>query len=207
MGWRYLGLTLMLLAALTGAGETGVAARVNGVEISNFRLERYFSEFLAAHGRNLGAIRDPRVYQRLRRAALEELIDKELLRQVAEQQGMEVDELALQAHFTQVRDAFPDTGEFHRRLRYAGFSETDYLAYLRHEQLARRMLEQLSQVTPVGEQELEEFLRQNRATQARSNLEREQVLQRLQASRRAEAARAVLARLRSENSIELLVGD
>lgn len=206
MRCRYLWLGLALLAVTAWAGEVGIAARVNGAEISNFRLERYFSEYLAAHGRNLGAIRDPRVYQRLRRAALEELIDKELLWQTAIERGLEVDEQAVQAHFDQVRGAFASTEEFHRRLQHAGFAESDYRDYLRREQVARRMLERLAPVTAVADEEVQVFLQQNPSAAARSNEDRERARQLLQSARQADAARAALAGLRVGSSIELYTG-
>jgi peptidyl-prolyl cis-trans isomerase C len=58
-------------------------ARVNGEEISQLRLERYFAEYLEDQGRALGSIRNPKAYKQLRKAALDALIDKELLWQEA----------------------------------------------------------------------------------------------------------------------------
>ncbi len=203
MGLRHWLLGLVLASCWVGAGEVGVAARVNDAEISNFRLERYLSEFLAAHGRNLGAIRDPRTYQRMRHAALDELIDKELLLQAAEQSGLMVDQQALQAHYDQVRGAFGNARDFLQGLEYAGFDEDSYREYLRREQLARRMLEQLIEVPPVTQSDEELFLQQNPSLPVQSKQDRERSREQLLVARRAEAAKAVLARLRTESRIEL----
>lgn len=206
MWLRHCLLGLALCSCWIWAGEVGIAARVNDAEISNFRLERYLSEFLAAQGRSLGAIRDPRTYQRLRFAALDELIDKELLLQLATQRGLIVDDEALQAHYDQVRGAFRNARDFSQRLEYAGFDDASYREYLRREQLARRMLEQLIEVVAISEDEVDVFLQQNPSAPGRSEQNRQHIREQLMVARRAEAARAVLTRLRTENRIELFSG-
>lgn len=204
MRTSFLLISLLWCLGTAQAGEVGVAARVNDVEISNFRLERYFTEFLAAHGRSVGAIRDPRTYRRLRRAALDELIDKELLCQSAKKQGLEVDEDAVQAHFKQVRDAFRAREDFTLRLELAGFDEAEYLEYLRREQLARRMLERLSRVEPVSQDDVESLLRENPPLSAGSQENEQRARELLTSRRQADAARAALLRLREENRVEVL---
>ena len=62
-------------------------ARVNGEEISEFRLERFFAEYLEDQGRAVASIRSPRAYKQLRQAALDALIDKELLWQESHKRG------------------------------------------------------------------------------------------------------------------------
>jgi len=66
--------TLWVPAAFCSNGPAG--ARVNGEEISQLRLERYFAEYLEDQGRALGSIRNPKAYKQLRKAALDALIDK-----------------------------------------------------------------------------------------------------------------------------------
>ena len=66
-------LTLWLPVAFGSNGP--VAARVNGEEISQFRLERYFAEYLEDQGRALGSIRNPKAYKQLRQKALDALIE------------------------------------------------------------------------------------------------------------------------------------
>lgn len=60
-------LLLLTLSVPVSYASTGpIAARVNGEEISEFRLERYFAEFLEDQGRALGSIRNPKAYKQLR---------------------------------------------------------------------------------------------------------------------------------------------
>jgi peptidyl-prolyl cis-trans isomerase C len=140
-GWR--GLVLLaglLLATAATAQETGVAARVNGVEISNFRLERYFDDFLKQRGRNLGTIRHPQAYKRLKREALARLIDRELLTQEAERRGIEIPAEQVVAAREQVAAGFKSRETFRLRLGDAGFDEARFDDYLRRDLMAQRAL-------------------------------------------------------------------
>lgn len=142
-GWRSLVLlTGLLLATATvvTAQETGVAARVNGVEISNFRLERYFDDFLKQRGRNLGTIRHPQAYKRLKREALARLIDRELLTQEAERRGIEIPAAEVAAAREQVAAGFKSRETFRLRLGDAGFDEARFDDYLRRDLMAQRAL-------------------------------------------------------------------
>ncbi len=197
---------VLLCSAGAWADAPGTAARVNDAEISNFRLERYFTEYLAANGRNLGAIRDPRTYRRLRQAALDDLIDKELLWQAGQEQGIKADESAVEVHFNQMRASFDNAEAFARKLELAGFDEASYRDYLRHEYVAQRMLEELSRVPVPNENDVESFIALNSLPVASTNEDRERVRRMLQARRQAEAAQTALQRLRQQSQIELMKG-
>ncbi|MCY1492866.1 Foldase protein PrsA 2 [compost metagenome] len=150
-------------AALAQADDGQAVARVNGAEIGEFRLERYFNDYLEAQGRSIGAIRNPNLYKRLRRAALDELIDKELLWQEARRRGLVADEAAVQQQFQATRAAFRDEQRFAERLAEDGFDEASYTEYLRREQVSQRMLAELSQPKPPTEEEVRRFFEENRA--------------------------------------------
>lgn len=157
-GWRNIWGGLLLLAGmalttLVPAQETGVAARVNGVEISNFRLERYFEDFLKQRGRNLGTIRHPQAYKRLKREALERLVDRELLVQEAGRRGIEVAAEAVVAAREQVAGGFKNRETFRVRLSDAGFNEASFDDYLRRDLLAQRALSVLVDEMPPAEAE------------------------------------------------------
>jgi hypothetical protein len=94
-------LTLWVPVALCNNGPA--AARVNGEEISEFRLERYFAEFLEDQGRAVGNIRNPKAYKQLRQKALDALIDKELLWQEALKRGVVISDADVQRQVDQTR--------------------------------------------------------------------------------------------------------
>src|SRR5690606_22787048 len=143
-----------LLSTSGWAEEAGVAARVNQAEISNQRLERYFADYLKAKSRSVASIRNPATYTRLKREALDQLIDKELLWQEAQRQGVKVEEALVQRELTATRAAFTRPGAFERQLQASGFDEAGYAEYLRRELIASHMLNTLVQPLTVSEEEV-----------------------------------------------------
>lgn len=193
------------LAAPAGAQEVGIAARVNGAEISVFRLERHFEDYLRLQGRNVAAIRNPEVFKRLRREALDQLIDKELLWQHAQRRGIVVADADLRQAREAIAAGYADRDAFRRRLQQAGFDDAGYDAYLRRELAARRALAELIGSVTVSDEEVERTLAREPAPAGMdTGAAQQQVRDYLAARRRAEAARAALQQLRATAGIELL---
>ncbi|MFC5697080.1 SurA N-terminal domain-containing protein [Pseudomonas sp. GCM10022186] len=208
-GNPWLGLIIGVLTPLVLAGETGIAARVNGTDISNFRLERHFADYLKIQGRQVGAIRSPAVYKRLKREALQQLIDKELLWQEAGRLEVSVTDEEIAASLAEMQAAFGDTQGFARALEEAGFDEADYRDYLRHELVASRVLDKLAEVTPPSDEEV-------RATYDGLKLQLDPAMdearglalvrQYLTGQRVAQGREAALEKLREKGRVEVLVG-
>lgn len=131
---------LALIAASLSAQEVGLAARVNGVAITVFRLERYFEDYLREQGRNVATLRSPAAYKRLKREALERLIVRELLVQEAARLGLEVTDDEVAAARSRVMAGYREPQAFHRRLEEAGFSDATFAEHLRQDLLAQQAL-------------------------------------------------------------------
>jgi peptidyl-prolyl cis-trans isomerase C len=188
-------LTLWVPAAFCSNGPA--VARVNGQEISQLRLERYFAEYLEDQGRALGSIRNPKAYKQLRKAALDALIDKELLWQEAVKRGVIVSDAEVQSQVDQTRQAFGGAEAFARRLEDAGFDEASYLEYTRRELAARQMFAELTHVSEPDEKEVQAFFAAHRAEMNRP----EQVQARhilIKVPQGADASTVEAARLRLE---------
>jgi parvulin-like peptidyl-prolyl isomerase len=140
-------------------GEMAVA-RVNGVEIGQMQLEHYFVDYLQAQGRMVGSIRNPIAYNRLRNAALDDLIDKELLWQEASKRGIHVDDQSVHDNYTALRNEFTSDEIFNRRLEDAGFNSVTFKEYLRRELTSQRMLADLSQVAAAPDADVQAFYRE-----------------------------------------------
>jgi peptidyl-prolyl cis-trans isomerase C len=151
---------LLSLLALASHADTP-AARVNGVEIGVLRLERYFSEYLQAQGRAVGSIRNPNLYQRLRAQALDELIDKELLWQEAQRQGIDISDAQVTARVGEVEAAFGSPAVFEQRLAQAGFDRAGFADYTRHEMAAQQVFARLSAVEEPSSAEVAAFHQAN----------------------------------------------
>ncbi|BDM23193.1 SurA N-terminal domain-containing protein [Pseudomonas sp. LRP2-20] len=158
-------LLLCLLLVIAKASWADVpAARVNGVTIDLMRLERYFTEYLQAQGRAVASIRNPTLYKRLRGQALDELIDKELLWQESQRQGIHISDQQVSAQVGEIEAAFGSPALFERRLADAGFDRAEYADYMRHEMAAQQVYAQLSAVDEPSQGEVEAFYQANRQT-------------------------------------------
>lgn len=138
MKLRMLILLLTCWLSVAWANNEPAVARVNGEEISGFRFERFFVEYLEDQGRAVASIRNPKAYKQLRQAALQTLIDKELLWQESQKRGVQIDERAVRAQAEQTRSAIGGTDKFLRRLQDAGFDEASFSEYTRRELAAQQ---------------------------------------------------------------------
>jgi peptidyl-prolyl cis-trans isomerase C len=188
-------LMLWVPAAFSNSGPA--AARVNGEEISEFRLERYFAEYLEDQGRAVGSIRNPKAYKQLRQAALEALIDKELLWQEALKRGVQISDVTVHSQVEQTRQAIGGAEVFARKLQDAGFDEASFTEYTRRELAAQQVFADLTQVDGPNEQQVRAFFEEHRAEMNRP----EQVQARhilIKVPQGADAATVEAARLRLE---------
>jgi len=158
-------LTMWVPATFGGNGPT--AARVNGEEISEWRLERYFAEFLEDQGRAVASIRNPKAYKQLRQAALDALIDRELLWQEAVKRGVVISDTMVQSQVEQTRQAIGDADKFARRLEDAGFDEAGYIEYTRREIAARQVFADLTKAAGPDEKQIRDFYEAHRAQMSR----------------------------------------
>lgn len=184
---------ILLLCLLLGLAPVSLAdlaaARVNGVEISITRLERYFAEYLQDQGRALTSIRSPSLYKRLRNQALDELIDKELLWQEAQRRGIVISDETVSARVGEVEQAFGNPAVFERRLADAGFDRAGYADYTRHEMAAQQVYAQLTAIDAPSEAQVEAFYQANKESmQGMQNQTREIPVEREQGLAWARAA-------------------
>lgn len=179
------------------AQEVGIAARVNGVEISVFRLERHFEEFMRSKRRDPAGIRNPNVYKRLKREALDELIDRELLCQHGRRANLEVAPAEIDNAFAAIKARFNSDEQLQRRLRDAGFDATSYRDYLACDQLARKSFAQLAGEPTVSDEDARTFLELHRARFVLpERAHASHILRRVPAPEQSEEARTLLAELR-----------
>lgn len=188
-------LTLWVPAAFCSNGQ--VAARVNGEEISQMRLERYFAEYLEDQGRAVASIRSPSAYKQLRQAALDALIDKELLWQEALKRGVVISDATVQSQVDQTRQAMGGAQVFARRLEDAGFDEATYVEYTRRDLAAQQVFSELTRVDVPDEQQVRAFFEEHRAEMNRpEEIQVRHIL--VKVPQGAEASTVAAARLRLE---------
>ena len=191
-------LLLLILWVPVAFGTSGpVAARVNGEAISEFRLERYFAEYLEDQGRAVASIRNPKAYRQLRQAALEALIDKELLWQEALKRGVQISDVTVRSQVEQTRQAIGGAEVFARKLQDAGFDEASFSEYTRRELAAQQVFAELTQVDGPNEQQVRAFFDEHRAEMNRpEQIQARHIL--IKVPQNADAATVEAARLRLE---------
>jgi len=161
--------TLLLTLLMPGAGawaqgfHPGTAVRVNGVEISNERFDAFYQEYRAPHGINVAGRGDHlQKLTQLRREALDQMIEQELVRQAAEAQGIEVGGKEIDAALAEVSAPFKTPEEFTRRIETEGFTEDSYREHVGRMIAAAKYLDGIrASVAPVSDAELVTYYQNN----------------------------------------------
>ncbi|HEX9181405.1 MAG TPA: SurA N-terminal domain-containing protein, partial [Burkholderiales bacterium] len=150
-------LVLLIAGGPAAAQIVGAAAIVNGAEISNLRLERHFDEYVKGKGRNITKMINPKVYKKLKREALDQLIDKELLWQEAQRRGITVSEQDVAAALKEQEAQYKTRDAYLRKLDNAGFDEKSYAEYVRREIAIQRCAETAFPPKPVTDADIHEY--------------------------------------------------
>lgn len=161
---RMIGAGLMaclLVASGADAQEVGVAARVNGVEITLFRLERFFEEFSKEQIGGYQMMTNPSAYKKMKRKALDQLIDREILWQEAQRRQIQVSEDEVKALLLSTKSKFKDRESYISKLTSMGFNEESYAAYLRQNMAIDRLMEKGIGTPVVIDAEMEKFYAEN----------------------------------------------
>lgn len=159
-----LGILLALVAGAWGQGSNpGTAVRINGVEISNQRFDAFYQEYRRPYGINVAARGDYLdKLTRLRRESMDLMIEQELLRQAADEQGIEITDAEVDAAVTEISEPFETPQAFARRLETEGFSEDGYREHVRRMLAASKYLDGIrASVATVSDAELEVYYRDN----------------------------------------------
>jgi peptidyl-prolyl cis-trans isomerase C len=161
-------LLLMLLAVFAAPSLAtgiypGTAARVNGVELSNERFNAFYQEYRRPYGVNIAGRGDHLdKLTRLRKEAMDEMIEQELVRQAAKAAGIDVTEAEIDTAIDEISQPFNTADEFKRRLQSEGFTPESYREHVRRMIAAKKYLDEIRmRVTEVNDQELEQYYREN----------------------------------------------
>ena len=160
-------LLILLVAPMALARATGIypgtAARVNGVELSNERFNAFYQEYRRPFGINVAGRGDHLdKLTRLRKEAMEEMIEQELVRQAAEARNIEVAAEEIDIAIAEISEPFKNAGEFNRRIQSEGFTSDSYREHIRRMIAAKRYLDDIRMgVADVSDEALEKYYRDN----------------------------------------------
>jgi len=159
-------ITLPALLALLTAGTVlaqayGLAARVNGVGISNETLEKNYEEYLRENNINVAAIRYPERVVAMKQETMDLLINQELLWQAAEQQGMVANPEEVSRALDDMQAQFRSEAAFRNKLAIEGYTLESYRTHLQRLVSARKYLDQVSAGVAVSADEVHAFYTEN----------------------------------------------
>lgn len=144
-------------AAPAQVGAVGIAARVNGVEITHAAVERNFEEYQRDNQVNIGAIRYPDRVTKMRHEVLEQLIDKEILWQAAKATQQIASDAEVEAALQQVRGQFSSDSEYLTRLAIEGFDPDSYREHLLRLLSARKYVASITDNVNISDADVHEF--------------------------------------------------
>jgi parvulin-like peptidyl-prolyl isomerase len=157
------GLLGYVAAAWATGNYPGNAVRINGEQISYQRYMGFYLEHQRENGVAIGARGDQLgLLTRLRKEAMEMLIDQELLKRAAAARNIDVAQDEVDAAWAEVSAPYKKPGEFARRLAQEGYTEDEYREHLRRMLAAGRYLDGIrAAVAEVSDEELESYYRDN----------------------------------------------
>jgi parvulin-like peptidyl-prolyl isomerase len=161
----------ILLPVLLAAGNPaqavgsypGNAVRVNGVDVSYQRFVGLYQEHQRAEGVAIAARGDQLpLLTRLRKEAMDMLIEQELLAQAADASGIEVTKEEVDAAWAEISEPFDTPEEFLRRLETEGYTEDRYREHLQRMIAAKKYIDGIRmEAMQVSDEELEKYYRDN----------------------------------------------
>lgn len=158
----------LLLISLLSAGELvlanpiGVAATVQGKEISERKLQYSLDSYLRQQGTDIGVIRDPKRFKAEREKVLDVLISQELLWQAANKDKTIAGDEEINQALKQYQTQFDDEMSFEIKLQEGGYNKTTFQEYLKQQLSAQKWIQKfVSKDVTVSDSEVHEFYLKN----------------------------------------------
>ena len=163
---NYLLNTLLVLLLSTGfvahANKIGIAATVQGEDISEARLQNSIDSYLQQQGTNIGAIRDPKRLKVVREQVLEVLIGQELLWQAAYKNKLIASDEEISQAYEQYQAQFDDEVSFNIKIQEGGYNKTTFQEYLKRQLSAQKWIQEfVAKEVIVDESEIHAFYLEN----------------------------------------------
>jgi parvulin-like peptidyl-prolyl isomerase len=161
--------SLLLLSLIVASGVCaqsiypGDAVRVNDETISYQRFNGFYVEYRNSKGVAVGARGDQlELMTRLRREAMNLMIEQVLVGQAAERAGIEADAAEVEQNIDNVRSIFDSDNGFNLKLQDEGFTEESFRRHIGRMIVAKRYLDGIRlEVSDVSDAELERYYHEN----------------------------------------------
>ena len=156
-------LTLVSGTAIAQSIYPGDAVRINGETISYQRFQSFYVEYRDSKGVAIGARGDQLdLLKKLRREAMDLLIEQVLVAQQAEKAGVRADAATVDEAFAELRSVFDDDATFEMKLKEDGFTQESLRRHLGRMMAAQQYLDGIRENSgEVTEQDLKRYYEDN----------------------------------------------
>jgi parvulin-like peptidyl-prolyl isomerase len=164
---RYTVFALLLSLFVTIAPAQGIypgdAVRVNDEAVSYQRFQGFYVEYRNAAGVQVGARGDQlELLTRLRKEAMELIIEQVLVQQAAEKEGIVVDAAEVDKSVDDLRSVFETELSYESKLHGEGFTEETYRDHVERMIASKVYLDRIrADAADVSDTELERYYREN----------------------------------------------
>lgn len=148
-------------SAPAAAVETGPIARINGTEIDREDFDKKYSKMTKAFTTRNKDIPEG-LALRYKESILKQLVDKELLQQEINKQGVQVDVAALDAEFEEYKKMFRTDENFDRYLKSSEVTIEQIKDNIKHNLAVNALLEKAGGLT-VTDEEVRKYYDENKA--------------------------------------------
>jgi parvulin-like peptidyl-prolyl isomerase len=154
---------MVFLPMIAESGELGVAATVNGVEISRHRLQKSFEGYLDQRQINVAAIRSPDNYKAMKKEVLDILIGQELLWQDAVDRQLITTEKEVNQALSSVQSEYSSEDSFQMKLENSGFTKAEFREDMKRRLSVQRLISShISKEVLVTDKEVEKYFNSNK---------------------------------------------
>ena len=162
---RLLVLSLLLTSAgaLAQAIYPGDAVRVNDETISYQRFQGFYTEYRNSQGVAVGARGDQlELLKKLRREAMDLLIEQALVGQAADAAGVEAPDEEIDRSVAELRSIFDSENDYQIKLKDEGFTDETFRAHMARMYKAKVYLDNIRMgASEVTDEDLERYYRDN----------------------------------------------
>jgi parvulin-like peptidyl-prolyl isomerase len=143
----------------------GDAVRVNDETISYQRFQGFYVEYRNSQGVQVGARGDQlELLKQLRVEAMGLMIEQELVKQAAENEGIAGDPAEVDKQIAELRDVFDTDEQFRMKLEADGYTEETYRRHVQRMAAAKVYLDRIrADASDVRDSEVEQFYEENEA--------------------------------------------
>ena len=144
------------------AGSVGVAATVQGKDISEAKLQNSIDYYMQKQGGDIAELRDQNRYKEIRGKVLDVLIGQQLLWDAAQKDSVIALDDEVKTAFEKYQAQFENPEKFTLKLTESGFNEASFQDNLKQQMSAKKWLQEkvISTIT-VTETEIHEFYQKN----------------------------------------------